>query len=468
MKRWLQRRRGAAAWAGAGERWQTGRSPLQRLKLLEALPGRQRRAEQRAMLTQRRQGQARRTLGRHQGPRAVRAAAKTVLLLPASHTRCRCCWRQALLGTSCAGPASLPSSGSRRRHLRPLARQSSRPPPAATAARRRRSSSRRHRGHRRPPPAAAAAAAARPLPTQKSTPILLVPEQHNPAPSPAGRTAACSSRARRCRRAQPARPRPPATARAVHVTPSRMQSIKPPAAASTRAQRNAFKAPGAGWRGLAQPSGRAIGTLQCSAGLVGCKLVGVGSSTPQTVLTNSDLAKYVDTNDEWIVSRTGIRQRHVLAEGETLSQHAAAASRRALEMAGISAGEVDLILMATSSPDDAFGNACAVSAAATRRRPAPAAARRSAAASGRASAQPAQWGGPRPAGRVLIASRGPLLPLAPAGRPATPGPPRQRPRPPSTPRAASRRPPSRPPNAPAMPCRRCKPRSAPPTQQPST
>lgn len=109
----------------------------------------------------------------------------------------------------------------------------------------------------------------------------------------------------------------------------------------------------------AQRTGRPI-AVQCAAGLVGCKLVGVGSSTPRTVLTNSDLAQYVDTNDEWIVSRTGIQQRHVLGEGETLTQHAAAASQQALEMAGVSAGEIDLILMATSSPDDAFGNACAV------------------------------------------------------------------------------------------------------------
>jgi 3-oxoacyl-[acyl-carrier-protein] synthase-3 len=79
------------------------------------------------------------------------------------------------------------------------------------------------------------------------------------------------------------------------------------------------------------------------------------------VLTNNDLAKLVDTNDEWIVTRTGIQQRHVLAEGETLSQHAATASQNALKMAGVNADQIDLILMATSSPDDAFGNACSVS-----------------------------------------------------------------------------------------------------------
>jgi hypothetical protein len=141
-----------------------------------------------------------------------------------------------------------------------------------------------------------------------------------------------------------------------------MQRMKLPScagtAANTRTHRNAFKSFCSGKRGLVEQGRRGI-TLQCS--LVPCKLAGVGSSTPKTVLTNSDLAKYVDTNDEWIVSRTGIQQRHVLGEGETLSQHAAAASRKALEMAGVSAGEVDLILMATSSPDDAFGNACAVS-----------------------------------------------------------------------------------------------------------
>lgn len=101
--------------------------------------------------------------------------------------------------------------------------------------------------------------------------------------------------------------------------------------------------------------------VAAAAGLVGCKLVGVGSSAPETVLSNADLEKFVETNDEWIATRTGIRRRHVLAEGETMSTHAAAACKKALEMAGVSAEDVNIVLVATSTPDDAFGSACSVS-----------------------------------------------------------------------------------------------------------
>ncbi len=78
------------------------------------------------------------------------------------------------------------------------------------------------------------------------------------------------------------------------------------------------------------------------------------------MLTNDDLAKLVDTNDEWITTRTGIKERHILAEGESLAEHAAAAARNALEMAGVDGSDVDMVLLATSSPDDLFGSACQV------------------------------------------------------------------------------------------------------------
>ena len=130
---------------------------------------------------------------------------------------------------------------------------------------------------------------------------------------------------------------------------------------------------------------------------------------PEAVLSNTDLEKLVDTNDEWIATRTGIRcvsvvnyilqgtkpvrscmrimqgaerfvpdcessgffaplhsmhamsrRRHVLASGESLSQHAALAAQRALDMAGVAAADVDLIILCTSSPDDLFGSACQV------------------------------------------------------------------------------------------------------------
>jgi 3-oxoacyl-[acyl-carrier-protein] synthase III len=81
----------------------------------------------------------------------------------------------------------------------------------------------------------------------------------------------------------------------------------------------------------------------------------------QAVLSNTDLEKLVDTNDEWIAARTGIRRRHILGESENLSDHGARAALRALEMAGLRPQDLDLILLATSSPDDLFGSACQVS-----------------------------------------------------------------------------------------------------------
>ena len=97
-----------------------------------------------------------------------------------------------------------------------------------------------------------------------------------------------------------------------------------------------------------------------ASGLVGCKLVGVGSSVPSSVLSNGELEKYVETNDEWITSRTGIKRRHILGADESMADHAAAACLKALEMAGVDAADIDLVLLATSTPDDAFGSACSV------------------------------------------------------------------------------------------------------------
>ena len=104
-------------------------------------------------------------------------------------------------------------------------------------------------------------------------------------------------------------------------------------------------------------------TVSCTAGKqweTGCKLAGCGSSVPEAVLSNKDLEQLVETNDEWIATRTGIRKRHILGKHETLSDHAAKASQQALDMAGIAAEDVDLIILATSSPDDLFGSACRV------------------------------------------------------------------------------------------------------------
>ncbi|MGE0212518.1 MAG: beta-ketoacyl-ACP synthase III [Parvibaculaceae bacterium] len=81
---------------------------------------------------------------------------------------------------------------------------------------------------------------------------------------------------------------------------------------------------------------------------------GVGSYLPARTLTNADLARTVDTSDEWIVERTGIRERHIAAEGEKTSDLALAAARAALANAGTDAGEIDLVLVATSTPDQTF------------------------------------------------------------------------------------------------------------------
>jgi hypothetical protein len=83
-------------------------------------------------------------------------------------------------------------------------------------------------------------------------------------------------------------------------------------------------------------------------------VLGCGSYLPQQILTNAELAARIDTSDEWIVQRTGIRQRHIAAEGEFTSHLAVNAARAALAHAGIAAQSIDLIVLATSTPDQTF------------------------------------------------------------------------------------------------------------------
>lgn len=83
-------------------------------------------------------------------------------------------------------------------------------------------------------------------------------------------------------------------------------------------------------------------------------VLGCGSYLPENVVTNADLAAKVDTSDEWIVQRTGIRQRHLAVEGEFTSHLATKAARAALADAGIDAQAIDLIVLATSTPDNTF------------------------------------------------------------------------------------------------------------------
>ena len=83
-------------------------------------------------------------------------------------------------------------------------------------------------------------------------------------------------------------------------------------------------------------------------------MLGCGSYLPRQILTNAELASRIETSDEWIVQRTGIKQRHIAAEGEFTSHLAIKAARAALEHAGVDAQSIDLIVLATSTPDNTF------------------------------------------------------------------------------------------------------------------
>lgn len=97
---------------------------------------------------------------------------------------------------------------------------------------------------------------------------------------------------------------------------------------------------------------------------VGARIIGVGAAVPASVVTNADLEKLVDTSDEWITTRTGIKQRRVVSENETATGLAVAAAREAIAYAGIAPGEIDLIIVATSTPDNLYpSTACMVQAA---------------------------------------------------------------------------------------------------------
>ena len=84
------------------------------------------------------------------------------------------------------------------------------------------------------------------------------------------------------------------------------------------------------------------------------RIVGSGSYLPERVMTNHELEKIVDTTDKWIVERTGVRQRHLAADNETTSDLAEQAARRALEAAGYEPGDIDLIVLATTTADKVF------------------------------------------------------------------------------------------------------------------
>jgi 3-oxoacyl-[acyl-carrier-protein] synthase-3 len=92
-----------------------------------------------------------------------------------------------------------------------------------------------------------------------------------------------------------------------------------------------------------------------------CSITGVGSYVPVKILSNADLEKMVDTSDDWITSRTGIKERRIAADNEFTSDLATEAAVRAMKMAGVTAGQIDLIIVATITPDMPFpSTACLV------------------------------------------------------------------------------------------------------------
>src|SRR5205823_3649668 len=102
--------------------------------------------------------------------------------------------------------------------------------------------------------------------------------------------------------------------------------------------------------------GAVSAAIAAGAGVTGIRsvILGCGGYLPEKVLTNADLAKLVDTSDEWIEQRTGIRERHVVSNGEVTSDLATAAARRALTDAGLDPADIDLIVLATTTPDCTF------------------------------------------------------------------------------------------------------------------
>ncbi len=98
-------------------------------------------------------------------------------------------------------------------------------------------------------------------------------------------------------------------------------------------------------------------------GRIYSRIAGTGSYLPDRILTNEDLSRLVDTSDEWIRSRTGIRERHVAAEGQTTGDLGHQAALRALEAAGITASDIDMIVVGTTTPDLVFpSTACLIQA----------------------------------------------------------------------------------------------------------
>src|SRR6266542_4732109 len=94
--------------------------------------------------------------------------------------------------------------------------------------------------------------------------------------------------------------------------------------------------------------------------VVPAEIVGLGTAVPPYVLTNADLEQLVDTNDQWITERTGIKERRIAGRGESTSTLGKAAALRALESAGLGVDDVDLLVVATASPDHPLPSASCI------------------------------------------------------------------------------------------------------------
>jgi 3-oxoacyl-[acyl-carrier-protein] synthase-3 len=94
--------------------------------------------------------------------------------------------------------------------------------------------------------------------------------------------------------------------------------------------------------------------------MIRTRITGCGAYLPETILTNAELAARIDTTDEWIVQRTGIRQRHIAAAGQKTSDLAVEAARKALASAGLQASDIDMIVVATTTPDQTFPATAAI------------------------------------------------------------------------------------------------------------
>src|SRR2546430_14174566 len=115
--------------------------------------------------------------------------------------------------------------------------------------------------------------------------------------------------------------------------------------------------------GISPPASNVVRNPRAKHGFRGrtCSITSVGSYVPERILTNADLEKMVDTSDEWITSRTGIRQRRIAAANEYTSHMGAQAALRATKKGGVTPEQIDLIIVATITPDMPFpATACLV------------------------------------------------------------------------------------------------------------